>query len=419
MKKIWISGAIAVAASSAYATTSDANLVNTLTQGVTVVSTPTTSSAAATLAALKLAMAAKAATPTIDAVPGAPTTGLLPGQGQLPAVAANYNANALLTPAWGSGEIPASARPDVVGAFRFICTPGQLRRDDPIVYPGQPGKSHLHQFFGNTSTDAYSTYASLRARGDSTCNNILNRSAYWIPAMLNGKGKAIRPDYVAIYYKRYPVDSPYCQKQGKACVSLPRGLRYIFGYNMTTGERGRFSYNCDGPTGKPGHYADIVEAAKNCPTGNRLGVVINGPDCWDGRNLNSANHRSHVAFSGYDDTGTLRCPKTHPYIIPGFTLGAWYTVDDDLDKSGEWKPGMSTWSLSSDSMPGMPVMRPGTSFHTDWMGAWDDNTLQMWMENCINKMLNCSGGDLGNGKQMKMFSGFSWEANPRVVDIPA
>ena len=27
--------------------------------------------------------------------------------------------------------------------------------DDPIVYPGQPGQSHLHEFFGNTDVDAF------------------------------------------------------------------------------------------------------------------------------------------------------------------------------------------------------------------------------------------------------------------------
>jgi len=33
-------------------------------------------------------------------------------------------------------------------------------------------------------------------------------------------------------------------------------------------------------------------------------------------------------------------------------------------------------------------------------------------------MLNCSDGDLGNGKQLQMFSGFSWLANPRLVVAP-
>ncbi|WP_197323377.1 DUF1996 domain-containing protein, partial [Staphylococcus haemolyticus] len=125
-----------------------------------------------------------------------------------------------------------------MGAFRFLCTPSHNAYNDPIVYPGQTGKSHLHTFFGNTKADANSTYESLRTSGESTCNNLLNRSAYWIPALLNGQGKVVMPDYVSIYYKRRPSTDPVCQRQGKACIALPRGLRYVFGYNMSTGKGG-------------------------------------------------------------------------------------------------------------------------------------------------------------------------------------
>jgi hypothetical protein len=45
--------------------------------------------------------------------------------------------------------------------------------------------------------------------------------------------------------------------------------------------------------------------------------------------------------------------------------------------------------------------------------------MKMWDDNCVNKMLNCSGGDLGNGKQLKMFDGYSLNASPRVVSPPA
>ena len=107
-----------------------------------------------------------------------------------------------------SVAVPPSAAPDVVGAFRFICQAAQLLYDDPIVYPGQPGKSHLHQFYGNTGANAYSTYRSLRTSGDSTCMGILNRSGYWMPAMLDGKGNVVRPGGVSIYYKRRPVSDP-------------------------------------------------------------------------------------------------------------------------------------------------------------------------------------------------------------------
>jgi hypothetical protein len=337
----------------------------------------------------------------------------------LASIASNFDINSELVPSWGTGAIPASAAPDVVGAFRFICNASHVSYNDPIVYPGQPGKSHLHQFFGNSSTDANSTYASLRTTGQSTCNSPVNRSAYWMPAMMNGKGKVVVPDYVTVYYKREPANSAACQPGGRSlggCVDLPRGLRFIFGYDMLTGQAptGNLWFNCDGATAVAGHYHNIVEAAKNCPVGNKLGAVIQAPQCWDGKNLDSANHRDHVAYAA--DGGYGKCPDSHPYLIPAFTLGAWYTTDADLDRSGVWDGTLNSWHLSSDEMA-MPMM-PGSTFHTDWFGAWDDEVMKMWMDNCINKLLNCSGGDLGNGKQMKMFAGSSWTASPHTIDAP-
>src|SRR4051812_23909015 len=145
---------------------------------------------------------------------------------------------------------------DPLGAFRFLCNAGQIIADDPIVYPNQPGKSHLHQFYGNTAANADSTYESLRTSGGSTCFSPLNRSAYWMPALLNGAGSVVRPDYVVIYYKRKPASDPTVSDptnpmyQGKA-ISLPNGLRFIFGFNMLNPSApvtGQLWFNCDGPT---------------------------------------------------------------------------------------------------------------------------------------------------------------------------
>ena len=341
---------------------------------------------------------------------------------QLPDVASNFDVNAELVPAWGTGAIPASALPDVVGAFRFICNASHLSYDDPIVFPGQPGKSHLHQYFGNTAANAGSTYTSLRTTGNSTCNSPLNRSAYWMPAMMNGKGQVVKPDYISIYYKRRPKTDPECKSMGIACVALPRGLRFVFGYNMLNvaqSPTGAAYFNCSGTTAVPGHYSTIVTAAKNCPTGNKLGAIISAPECWDGKNLDSADHRSHVSYTYTDQaSGKMKCPATHPYVIPTFSMGAWYTTDADLDRSGVWDGSRPTWHLSSDVMAGMPMMTPGSTLHADWFGAWDTPVMTMWTDNCINLLLNCSGGDLGNGQQMKMYSGFTWTANPRVVSPP-
>src|SRR4051812_30942850 len=54
------------------------------------------------------------------------------------------------------------------GFFATLCRFSHEAPDDPIVFPGQAGKSHLHTFFGNTTTSAASSYDSLRA-GPTTC----------------------------------------------------------------------------------------------------------------------------------------------------------------------------------------------------------------------------------------------------------
>ena len=327
-------------------------------------------------------------------------------------IPSNFDVNSELVKSWGTGAIPPSAAPDVVGAFRFICTAGQLISDDPIMYPGKPGKSHLHQFFGNLAANAHSTYASLRTTGDSTCTSKLNRSGYWIPAMITASGSVVRPDYISIYYKRRPKTDPLCAKIGSGgCVDLPRGLRFIFGANMldmAAPKTGGGYFNCQGTGGTPGHYKTLPEVQAKCPVTAQIGAVISAPECWDGKNLDSADHRSHVAYSKYIGQSYAQCPSTHPYVIPTFTLGAWYSQGSIAEP----------WHMASDEMPDGTMMTPGSSFHADWWGAWDDSVMAMWSDNCINKLLNCSGGDLGNGKQMKTFVGFSYIANPRVVPRP-
>jgi hypothetical protein len=51
-------------------------------------------------------------------------------------------------------------------------------------------------------------------------------------------------------------------------------------------------------------------------------------------------------------------------------------------------------------MPGMKTYPNGSSFHSDWLGAWDPAIRDRFMKNCINEMRNCSGGQLGDGTYM-------------------
>ena len=83
---------------------------------------------------------------------------------------------------------------DGTGAFRVVCDYTHMAFDDPIVYPGQPGASHLHTFFGNTRTSAASTSSSVANTGNSSCHGgIANRSSYWVPTLLDAQKKPILP----------------------------------------------------------------------------------------------------------------------------------------------------------------------------------------------------------------------------------
>ncbi|MBA3577282.1 MAG: hypothetical protein H0W39_06710 [Sphingomonas sp.] len=44
--------------------------------------------------------------------------------------------------------------------------------------------------------------------------------------------------------------------------------------------------------------------------------------------------------------------------------------------------------------------------------------LNLWHDNCIDKLLSCSGFVLGNGKQALGAFGGPWNATPRLVPIP-
>lgn len=321
------------------------------------------------------------------------------GTVQMAKIASGLDEQSLL-----DGPIPpaSSGEPDVVGAFRFLCAPGHLGYDDPIVMPGQPGKFHLHQFFGNTATDAHSTYDSLRTTGDSTCLNALNRSAYWQPAMLqeqyDGTLQVVVPDFHNIYYKRRPTSDPYFAKTGTIPKDIPRGLRFIFGWQPgDTGSPAKFK--CLSPDANsnvsPDWRKTMREALNDCSAngGGKLDISVTSPPCWDGKNLDSTDHRSHMSYMQRDEsTGWVsKCPASHPYALPVYTNQAIYSVlPSDRPE---------TWHLSSDHMA--PDMPPGYTFHTDYFMAWEDTTLSRWMRACIDKLLSCASGNLGDGQIMK------------------
>lgn len=313
-------------------------------------------------------------------------------------VASNFNVNDWLI----NEVIPEDNSWEPTGNFRFICTFSNLGYVDPVVYPGQANKGHLHMFFGNKSIDQNSTYQSLRSSGDGSCpGGPLNRTGYWMPAVFdaNDGNKVVVPSYFNVYYKDSPC--PYAAtnlSQKQNCIrqtsELPNGLRIIAGHDMNAG---------DSQPQTHAWYCSVTQGSKpttmptSCPPGEDLIGAVYFPTCWDGVNLDSPDHRSHMAYIYYDpNDGQSRCPSTHPVHVPALTeFAVWEN------------PGnISGWSLSSDHMPGMTHAR-GSTFHADWFGAWDNATELAWIENCIRGMRNSNSGNLCNGKALKPIQNYS------------
>jgi len=319
--------------------------------------------------------------------------------------------------------------PDRVGAFRFECDPAHNLADDPVVYPGKPGRSHPHQFYGNNAINAFTTYATARTTGLSTCGSEGNRSGYWMPALISGN-MVIRPFNVVIYYKREPKNSAECTpgtpEYAGICVSIPNGLRFIFGYDLLsdTVTTGGITFSCNINDGKgnpqrPGTIAanNMADAARGCKVGDFIDFKIGAPECWNGKDLDSANHRSHTHDRVKKANGFEACPASHPYYMPHFLLQAFYVVDENLNTTDPWVPGQKTWYLSSDIMFGMAPKKPGSTFHGDYLEAWKAVIKKAWTDNCIDKGYSCVANDLGNGYGLKLK--IRQNDSPRYVPIPA
>lgn len=319
---------------------------------------------------------------------------------------------ALIVPGYDHGlpgnRPPAGAAGDQ-GAFRFICAPGHLNHDDPILYPGVRGGSpHLHQWYGNLRGDHRSNYETLRREGDSSCSNALNRSAYWVPALVNAAGKVISFDYASVYYKREPDGSPLCALIAReGCAALPTGLRAVSGYDMNRmgkpqPENMTFGFRCIS------HQVDrrtIMEAVADCGGAGQVMAGVQFGPCWNGE-LDSPDHRSHLAAPRYQGQAYPECPRTHRKLIPTLTQQVAYTITRE---DGEVH-------FASDRMGGM-AMPGGATFHADYMEAWDPATRDTWMRLCIGRRLNCADGELGDGTMLKR-GPLPLRAAPRLLEAP-
>jgi hypothetical protein len=116
---------------------------------------------------------------------------------------------------------------------------------------------------------------------------------------------------MTVYYMAYSA------KNGKLTAFKP-GFRMIAGDPMAKKpDRASLCHRClkNGEGFAPCDSKDTAELpTKYCPGGIRATVIF--PSCWNGKDLDSPDHKSHVAYSNGGGLGSPNCPSTHPVAIP-------------------------------------------------------------------------------------------------------
>jgi hypothetical protein len=181
--------------------------------------------------------------------------------------------------------------------YAIGCSFSHRNNDDPVVFPGQPGKSHSHTYIGNRSVDAATTPGALLG-GRSTCESEFDSSAYWVPTLFVGEDD-ITPLTSIVYY---------VNRSRERISAPPEGLMMIAG-NADAKRRqpkGIVSWSCGAVGAKPRFYT--IPA---CNEDQMLQLQAAFPNCWDGRRLDSADHKQHMRYASRG-----LCPASHPVALP-------------------------------------------------------------------------------------------------------
>ncbi|EXJ57798.1 murein transglycosylase [Cladophialophora psammophila CBS 110553] len=277
--------------------------------------------------------------------------------------------SALLT----TGLLAALAVSPVSAFWRLPCkSPIVVERADPIVNPGAVS-GHLHTIMGGNGFDFTMDYNSTQRSTCSSCTVIGDYSNYWIPALFfqhqNGTFESVDQVGGATVY--------YLQRAGKGetLKAFPPGFRMIAGnpFKRTGGDdfaTQAISYNCLDYNG-PAKPETPNFPNYNCPNGLRSQVFF--PSCWNGKDLDSPNHSSHVSYpaNAYNNGP---CPADFPvHLISIFFEIIWDTGKFADQWYGNEQPFV--WSMGDPT---------GYGGHGDFVMGWDPDLLQSAVDQCTN-----------------------------------
>jgi len=143
------------------------------------------------------------------------------------------------------------------------------------------------------------------------------------------------------------------------------------GFRMVAGDPLRRTYNDSDKAQRAVHMVCLTydsdgvgvtsQQGPAFPTGHcdKMRAEVYFPSCWDGKNLDTPDHKSHMAYPAIGDYNTGVCPESHPVAL--FSIFYEFFFD-----TGSFKDSKFAFANGDPTAYG---------FHGDFIMGWTDRAL--------------------------------------------